>query len=158
MHSRIFQLSKQPIDTDMWPSADNIVEYSSTMYTIDYATAIENDDERKENVSDLVEVLNGMFVLNEDGLSMTYMGGMDVWKKKFIETLKMEVALLTPDNLFHSAKTWGIRDLIKRPLGGYLFTFDEDGWAVESDEFMEWADGLAVGDVVYVGAVMDYHF
>lgn len=158
MHSRIFQVSKKPIDCEMWPDADCVAEYSSPMFSIDYAVTISNHNERKGNIAALVDDLMGMFTLNPDGFSMTYNGGMDAWKTQYIESIKEQVAMLDEKNVFHSAQLYCIQSAIKHPLGSRLFVTDENEFATDSNEFMEWVDGLDAGDVVYFGAVMDYHY
>lgn len=159
MHSRIFQISPNPIDTDDYPSDREIAGSSSW---IDYALEIDDENERREEIQDLVEWLlpKGMFELNADGESITYKGGMEQWRRDFVERLHGFAGVITSQNVYNSMKLFELEHEIKWPLGNEtMFVFEDDAVARTSGDFMEcYVNGLNVGDVLYIGAVFDYHY
>lgn len=159
MHSRIYQISPNPIDTDDYPSDHEITDSSSW---IDYALEIDDEDERREEIQDLVEwrLPKGMFELNADGESITYKGGMEQWRRDFVERLHGLAGAITSQNVYNSMKLFELTHGIKWPFGNEtMFIFEEDPAARTNGDFMEcYVNDLNIGDVLYIGAVFDYHY
>lgn len=157
MHSNIYQVSLIPIDVEDYANVDLITENSNVFNGIDYASEIKDIDERKDAIERLITNLDGLFELSPDSQSMTYKGGIEEWKKKLVKRIREESDVLTEKNIFGIA-TYYIQDTIKNCVGSYLFVFGLDDYAVDSCDFMQWVNDLSVGDKVYFGCVMDYHF
>lgn len=159
MHSRIYQFSPNPIDTDDYTNDDNITD---SFHWIDYVLEIDDEDERREEIQKLVEHVlpKGMFELNADGESITYKGGMEQWRRDFVERLHGYAGAITSQNVYNSLKLFELEHEIKWPLGNEtMFIFEDYPVARTSGDFMEcYVNGLNVGDVLYIGAVFDYHY
>lgn len=158
MHSRIFQVDRGPIQRDEWPNEDAVVENSRSSL-IDYAFTLKDDEERKRNIANLANLIGGMFALNIDGISMTYKGGMEEWRKSYVAHIITTAESLNSENVFNSLQLFNLQKAIKHPLPYNLFILGDDEFAIDSVEFMEWVDRrFKVGDILYIGAVLDYHF
>lgn len=159
MHSRIYQFSPNPICPDDYTS-DNVI--TDSFNWIDYAHEIDYENERLEEIQYLVEHVlpKGMFELNADGDSITYKGGMEQWRHDFVERLHRLAGAITSQNIYNSLKLIELEHEIKWPLGNEtMFVFEDDAVARTSGDFMEcYVNVLNVGDVLYIGAVFDYHY
>lgn len=152
MHSTIYQIDTNPIAREKWPN-EYEVTYCNPRY-VDYCVT-ESEDDRRADIQYLVEEMNGMFRLNDDGESMTYLGGADEANAKYVDAIKRSVSYLTQENVF--SKLYSLQYEIDRPLGGWLFIFGGDICAAPSKDFLSFLSDLTVGDTVYIGAVLDYH-
>lgn len=159
MHSRIYQFSLNPIGTDDYTSDNNITD---SFHWIDYVLEIDDEDERLEEIQYLVEHVlpKGMFELNADGDSITYKGGMEQWRRDFVERLHGLAGAITSQNIYSSMKLFELEHEIKWPLGNNaMFVYVGDDTAMSNGNFMEcYVNDLNVGDVLYIGAVFDYHY
>lgn len=156
MHSTIFQVSNEPIRQEDWVNEDTVVEYSNTDCGIDYVVALTDDAEKKYQVARLAMQLGDMVTINPDGLSLTYNGGMDIWKRQFYKRIENIIATYKPQSL--TLSSFHVKQEIVHPIGMDLFIMDGNWNADDSGEFMSWLEDLNVGDVIYFGVIMDYHF
>ena len=148
MHSRIFQVSLDPIQRESWPDDDVVVENTRSSL-IDYAFTLYNNDERKRSISNLASIIGSLFTLNADGVSMTYIGGMTEWKKSYVAHINTTASALNSNNVFGTLQLFRLQEAIKRPLSDNLFILGDEEFAVESVEFMEWIDRrFNVGDIL----------
>ena len=160
MHSRIFQISTEPIDKENYLNEDTLQQGDGSFY--DYCSEIDEED-RKEDIANLVNhaLPKGMFELISDD-TMRYNGGIEQWKEEYVANIKKRANALTADNMLEWGSTYYLKQAIKNPLDtAYHFYLDGDGcqsFAEQSFTFMEFVCRLEPGTILYIGGVVDYHF
>ncbi|WP_285948815.1 hypothetical protein [Bacteroides congonensis] len=160
MHSRIFQISTEPIDKENYLNEDTLQQGDGSFY--DYCSEIDEEN-RKEDIANLVNhaLPNGMFELISDD-TMRYNGGIEQWKEEYVANIKKRADALTVDNMLEWCSTYYLKQAIENPLDtAYHFYLDSDGcpaFAEQSFAFMEFVCALEPGTVLYIGGVIDYHF
>ena len=97
MHSRIFQISTEPIDKENYLNEDTLQQGDGSFY--DYCSEIDEEN-RKEDIANLVNYAlpNGMFELISDD-TMRYNGGIEQWKEEYVANIKKRADALTADNM-----------------------------------------------------------
>ena len=93
MHSRIFQISTEPIDKENYLNEDTLQQGDGSFY--DYCSEIDEED-RKEDIANLVNhaLPKGMFELISDD-TMRYNGGIEQWKEEYVANIKKRADALT---------------------------------------------------------------
>ena len=93
MHSRIFQISTEPIDKENYLNEDTLQQGDGSFY--DYCSEIDEEN-RKEDIANLVNYAlpNGMFELISDD-TMRYNGGIEQWKEEYVANIKKRADALT---------------------------------------------------------------
>ena len=160
MHSRIFQISTQPIDRENYIDENTFIDGDYSFY--DYCANV-SEDERKENIRSLLEYAlpKGMFELTSDD-TIRYNGGIEQWKAEYVANVWKKAEALTVENMLEWSSTRDIKQAVENPLDtDCRFYLDGEGWqtfAEQSFAFMEFVCGLEPGTVLYIGGVVDYHF
>lgn len=162
MHSKIFQLSTEPISKEEYIGTENIE--NGEIVSIDYAYET-RDEERKELIATLVnEVLpEGMFTISPDEESLTYNGSFPQWCKDYLRLLQTKTAEITTANVMEwIGPAFQLQKAIVNPLmTDILFVTDFAACyalAERSREFMTMVNRMHKGDKLYVGAILGYHF
>lgn len=160
MHSRIFQISTEPIDKENYLNEDTLQQGDGSFY--DYCSEIDEED-RKEDIANLVNhaLPKGMFELISDD-TMRYNGGIEQWKEEYVANIKKRANALTADNMLEWGSTYYLKQAVENPLDvAYHFYLAGEGcqsFAEQSFAFMEFVCGLEPGTTLYIGGVIDYHF
>lgn len=126
MHSRIFQISTEPIDKENYLNEDTLQQGDGSFY--DYCSEIDEED-RKEDIANLVNYAlpNGMFELISDD-TMRYNGGIEQWKEEYVANIKKRADALTADNMLEWGSTYYLKQAVENPLDvAYHFYLDGDG-------------------------------
>lgn len=98
-----------------------------------------------------------------EGREITFLGG----DKSFIETWKENVKQTVDDcstgNIISGGSTWAYLYDLKNAVSNMLdvdcrFYFDNDGYTIESTEFILDCMKMEPGTKLYVGAVIDYRY
>lgn len=107
MHSRIFQISTEPIDKENYLNEDTLQQGDGSFY--DYCSEIDEEN-RKEDIANLVNYAlpNGMFELISDD-TMRYNGGIEQWKEEYVANIKKRADALTAESQTGSGKSVGCR-------------------------------------------------
>ena len=159
MHSRIFQISTEPIDKENYLNEDTLQQGDGSFY--DYCSEIDEEN-RKEDIANLVNYAlpNGMFELISDD-TMRYNGGIEQWKRSMSPISKRERMLLRQIICWNGGRPI-ISNRQWKSVGCRLsFYLDGDGcqsFAEQSFAFMEFVCRLEPGTILYIGGVIDYHF
>lgn len=159
MHSRIFQVSRKPIDPKDYCSENYELPYDSEygllVDPIDYVVCTP-DEERMESIERLKEIHKDVFRI--DGDKVTVINKMAYFEKRYHDFMK-EIEKLKDATL----EQFSTRDLnntfqnLKRDYEeeyGFWVLSIETGMDT-LDEFMR---RIKDGYVFYIGAVMDYHY
>ena len=114
MHSRIFQISTEPIVKENYLNEDTLYQGDGSFY--DYCSNID-DIERKENIACLVKDIlpMGMFELLGDD-AMRYNGGLEQWKEEYVTNIHKRADALTVENMLEWSSTYYLKRAIINPL------------------------------------------
>ena len=161
-HSKIFQISKKPIDKEDYQSPETYYDNSG-----DFADYIGNeyeDEYRDEAIEYLADLLKDVFEHKGGGV-FRYKGkeAMDKFKQAWADELRRQAGLLTPENLFRDQNLYLISATCKETHLRSSYRVDIADWAegvaYPFGELFEYAASqLKKGDCIYVGAVIDYHY
>lgn len=161
-HSRIFQVSIQPIEVDGYATSSDFYENSGDF--ADYIGDEQEGDDRKEDIGDLADTLRDLFTLDEDGETLTYKGetAMAAFKQAWADRLREEAAKVTAENILEWMPRYDVRRTCEETHLRTSYRFYIDGWndcADSCDDLIEYvADKMKEGDKLYIGAVIDYHY
>lgn len=161
MHSTIFQISSEKISKEQFISELTFMECDSSF--IDWCSTID-EAERVETLLHLIEYIlpKGMFTLNNDKESITYVGGGDVWQDDWIKRIKEKANSITAENIKGcTGLDYCLGRLLLNPLdidsrfvlSNYVSTLAE-----ESAEFMKLVCELEPGAILYIGGMVDFHY
>lgn len=155
MHSYIYEISKCPIQQDMYLTADEITD--GTELIIDYSRPVINEDERAKALAQLIEKLpKNMFRLDPDGNAIIFRGGMHAWKKKYVKKLYALIENIEKD--FNRSTAYAIERYVDNPFETELLFVTDLHTAEHSKELMHITDSLVIGEKLYVGGIFDYHY
>lgn len=153
MHSRIFQISEEPIEEENYALESDY--YGNFIgHIADYVNEQE-DDERKDDIEWLAKSLEGAAKIR--GNKMTILSKEKFFEKKyegFIKTAK-KVAMMTFDDFITSVGEEDLYVLNSYHSNKYGFYVDEDGYPLTLDDFFR---NVKDGDTYYIGATFDYHY
>ncbi len=158
MHSRIFQISKQPIDKTDYIEEDNYYDHWFTNQIADY---VNGDTNRESDIDWLKSCYNNQglsFGADDNGEYFVIEDKNKYFAPKFerFQKLLQELSAVTLDD-FVSHKTslqmYSLKEAYNDRYGFYVDS--EDIFLVSFDEFVRCSK---VGVKYYIGATIDYHF
>lgn len=165
MRAKIFQL--EPVKKDEYKDSGyrllNSFSFDDRMVFPD-PTMIDwwsDTEDIKGSFSKLVSDLpNGMFVVNEDEMSLTYVMRPDNYIQEYLDKIKEKANDLTIENLYsYKVSLLDMETLIKQGCcddmcyscnDGYPYYFNH--WIIEVAKLDE------IGTKYYLGGVLDYHY
>ncbi|MCD7940605.1 MAG: hypothetical protein LUH50_11425 [Bacteroides intestinalis] len=160
MHSRIFQISKTPINKECYLNARTLTQEDNSYF--DYYSEID-DKIRKYNINCLVERVlpKGMFELTSEN-TMRYNGGLEQWKESFVADIRKKAEAINTANMMECiGPLYQLENTLKDPFDtAYLFYLDKEGiqsYAEHSFAFINFIHSLEVGATLYIGGIIDYH-
>lgn len=160
MHSRIFQLSKEPIAKD-----DYITEhhYYDDWFTREIADYVDDDTDRIEDIEWLKSCASGVeFDTDEHGEYLIIKNREQYFEKsfqmfrKYLEEINRQNTLKDFANGINGM--WSLNAAHEDKFGFYVdFTMDADRYSdlVTFDNFMRTSKD---GEKYYIGATIDYHW
>lgn len=156
MHSRIFQISREPISKDKYISEDDFYDSGFIGEIADY---VSDDTNRDDDIEWIKARLEGVVDFNGD--SFTIKDQRKYFEKSFSDFLEAikDISLLTfkdfcTDANDFSYKMYKLENAYRDEFGFYINDIGEYG-TEPFDDFMRRAKN---GDVFYIGATLDYHF
>lgn len=163
MHSRIFQVSIQPIEVDDYAVSSDFYDNSGDF--ADYIGDEKEGNDRKEDIGNLADTLKDLFTLDEDGETLTYKGetAMEAFKQAWADHLREEAAKVTADNILDWYSRYGVCAICEETHLYTNYRFKIENWngdfADAASELISYvAAKMKEGDKLYIGAVIDYHF
>ena len=150
MHSRIFQLTVEPVPKDEWFSADDICDSSFIGAVADYVRT-QPEDEREDDIGWLINGYEKIFKRNGDTLEVLP-GAKHVYFAEDYKKFKQEASSLTLDDFCNDYKMWLMRALINDRFSFYIY--DEDCYPKTLDLFMREVKECSV---LHIGGIVDYH-
>ena len=159
MHSRIFQISREPIDPENYCSENFELPYDSEygilVDPIDYVVCL-SDEGKEESIQWLKEVYKDVFKI--DGDKVTVVNKKAYFKKRYQDFMKEMKKLknITLEQFSTCEYNKTFRNLKNDYEEEFGFWVDSMQTGMDTlDEFMRRIEN---GFVFYIGAVMDYHF
>ena len=170
MHSRIFQVSTEPINEEDYISESTFYDSSFIGEVADY---VNEDTDRADDINWLKEYIKdrGGIEINEDENTITIVDKREFFEKGF-EKFKELIEKLEDINLIQFSGTAEQGDLenshfafstlmydLKCEAEGDMFGFyvyDSDNWGYPA-RLDEWIRSTKNGDKFYFGATIDYH-
>ena len=121
------------------------------------------DEDREKYIRIFVDHIlpAGMFSVNTD-LTLSYLGGLDIWCKKFSELLHTKTAIINSGNVLDwTGPVYQLHKAIINPLEtDVLFIIDfmsGMGTAERSGAFMQFINRLKQGEILNIGTIAEYH-
>lgn len=153
MHSRIFQISTEPISKDKWITEMDFYEDNSFLGAI--ADYVDDDTNREEDIQWLLSGFENMPVeYDEEESSIIFLEGFkETYFKERFKQFKKAVNNMTLEDFLDSYEVHKIESLLKDRFGFYVH---EDNWTMPLDEFVRRL--LIEGQKYYFGSTIDYHF
>lgn len=156
MRTYFIQVAKEAIKAEDFITADTD-NLTDAVYGYRYRIS---DDERQEAIACLVEQVlpKDMFSIAEDEV-LIYNGGIETWKRVWIDALNKMVSGLTPETIFNGHDVlYDIRKLLDNALDTDIQFYLESPFVNDSTAFMSYIDGMKEGDRLYVGGIVGYHY
>lgn len=164
-HSRVFQfenVSKAEFkDNDIEVLTECMLDKCSfpNPNWIDYWQ--DSNDSPEEDFKWFVDCLpKGMFEVNEEELSLTYIHKPTDYIQKFIDTIQEEANKLSVDGFFNDKFiTWKLENVLGNNENDFMIYNSDNGYA---DYCNDWIIGVArnceIGEKFYLGGVLDYYY
>ena len=158
MHSRIIELTLEPLDREDW--AEETYFYDDDK--IDYLSSL-NDDERRESIDDWEngrDAIFGRLFTRGDGDTIIFKGHESLMKvhKEWIDSIKEEVDSLSANESFDEFRVFAAVNHVLH--SDYLFYLP--GWSNNHAEYpstlLRFLNALEDGAILHIGAVFDCHY
>lgn len=153
-----YEISKEPIEEDDYLTEDSCYDYLDK-YNFDYCKDADCDD-RLSDIEHFPAIFpKGMFTKVGEN-SFRYNGGLEKWKVSYCIKLKALAADLSTEGVLKDTTLYRIKSLIENPLGDYMFYFGESFPSLyRGDSVMRLLiSNLKVGDIIYIGGVVYFHY
>ena len=155
MHSRIFQIGKEPMTKEEYINSSSIPEW----FTYSIADYIDDDCDRKSDIDWLIATLGGIASVDGDKLIFHHGAGryFSGKYKAFVKAAEQLVKTSFDDFLSGYAVgtvLFNLKEAYDDRYGFYIYNSDDDSFGT-LDDFMR---GIKDGDTYYVGGVVDYHY
>ena len=153
MHSRIFQVSMEPIEKD-----DYILEsdYWDHWFTREIADCVNGSTNRNDDIRWLMMCCDGFTVDNDDKGEYFIVADKEIYFKEKFERFMQTIDKIKDYTLEDFSKgffeMWGLKDAYEDKYGFYI---DADGELITLDRFVR---TCALNAKYYIGATVDYHF
>ena len=155
MHSRIFQVSMEPIN-----KADYIVEsdYWDHWFTNTWADYVSEDCDRKDSIEWLkncYETKGIKFGTDDNGEYFIVKNKQAYFEnsfKAFTDILEEIAKYTIEDFTYGFIEMYSLKQAYENKYGFYV---DADGELMTLDSFIR---GCATGEIYYIGNTIDYHF
>ena len=154
MHSRIFQVSMNPIDKE-----DYIIEsdYYDHWFTNEIADYVNGDTDRENDIEWLKGYNSSMSFGEDDGGEYFIIKDKEKYFEgsfnRFIDVLnKIKDCTLNDFSTGLGGDMWALKDAYEDKFGFYV---NADGETMSLDSFVR---RCATGEKYYIGSTIDYHF
>lgn len=161
MHAMVYQLSKEKMEKENWLNEDTLLQGDGSDY--DWCSEL-SAEEREAAIETLAASIlpTGMFRLM-DGETLEYLGGLDKWKQSWVSVIQQKALCVNEVNVMDgTGETYRLEKEIKNPLHTdchfYLDSEGSQSYAEPSAELMRFIAELNVGDRLFIGGIIDFHF
>jgi hypothetical protein len=153
MHSRIFQISFDPIEKKEYIVESNYWDHWFVREIADY---VNGNTDRDDDIKWLEDCCDGfVFGKDDDGEYFIVENKEEYFKEKFerfMQTLDKIKNYTLKDFTNGFFEMWTLKDAYEDKFGFYV---DADGELMNLDDFVR---GCAKGEKYYIGGTIDYHW
>ena len=164
-HSRVFQLEFFKTSEYDEHDSEELNEFSLEQNQFPHPNYVDYW-QNSENVADdfnwLVQsgLPKGMFEVNKEEQSITYVKRPDEYIQNYIDKIKAEVKYLSLDRFYNEYfSTWYLKRILLNNSSEFMIYSSEDGCLIY---IKDWIIGVAktceIGEKFYLGDVLDYHY
>ena len=102
----------------------------------------------------------GMFEVNEEELSLTYIKKPTDYIQNLVDTIQEEANKLSVEGFFADEfNTWKLKSILHNNNNDFMVYNYDDGYPIYCSEWIMYvARNFEVGEKFYLGGVLDYHF
>ena len=102
----------------------------------------------------------GMFEVNEEELSLTYIKKPTDYIQSLVDTIQEEANKLSVEGFFADEfNTWKLKSILHNNNNDFMVYNYDDGYPIYCSEWiMNVARNREIGEKFYLGGVLDYHF
>ena len=102
----------------------------------------------------------GMFEVNEEELSLTYIKKPTDYIQNLVNTIQEEANKLSVEGFFADKfNTWKLKSILHNNNNDFMVYNYDDGYPIYCSEWiMNVARDFEIGEKFYLGGVLDYHF
>ena len=121
----------------------------------------DSNDSTEEDFKWFVGCLpKGMFEVNEEELSLTYIKKPTDYIQNLIDTIQEEANKLSVEGFFADKfNTWKLKSILHNNNNDFMVYNYDDGYPIYCSEWiMNVARDFEIGEKFYLGGVLDYHF
>lgn len=103
---------------------------------------------------------NGMFEVNEEELSLTYIKKPTDYIQNLVDTIQEEANKLSVEGFFtDELSTWKLKGILHNNNNDFMVYNYDDGYPIYCSKWiMNVARNCEIGEKFYLGGVLDYHF
>lgn len=153
MHSRIFQVSLEPIDK--WDYIEES-DYWDHWFTREIADYVDDDTNREEDIKWLISCCDGLILHKDDKGEYFIVKNKEAYFAKkferFTQTIDKIKDYTLKDFTEGFFEMWGLKDAYEDKFGFYV---DADGEVMNFDSFVR---ACAKDEKYYIGGTIDYHW
>ena len=161
MHAKVYQITKRRVDKENYLNENTLTQGDSSDY--DYCSEI-SEEERAESINTLVNQIlpKGMFTLIGSD-ELVFNGGTPEWLQQWVDTIHKKSEEVNVMNVTHwIGAAYQLQKAINNPLVTdshfYLSEDNTQTYGEESAELMRMVCKLKIGERLYIGGIIDYHF
>lgn len=152
MHSRIFQVSMEPIEEENYICE---AEYCDHWFTREIANYVSDDCDRDGDIKRLANIAKGYSVGEDDNGEYIIITNKEEYFSyayvKFMEALN-KIGKPTLEEFTNGISLWNLDQAVEDQFGFYV---DADGKLMTFDAFIR---RCAINEKYYIGGTIDYNF
>ena len=152
MHSRIFQVSMEPINKEEYICDSDYYEH---WFTIEFADYVSDDCDREADIEWLSSCAKGYSIENDDNGEYLIVTNKEEYftnaYKRFIEELD-KIGRPTLEEFVNGISLWSLNNADEDKFSFYV---DADGELMTFDAFIR---RCVTNEKYYIGGTVDYHF
>lgn len=152
MHSRIFQVSMNPINKGEYICDE---DYYKHWFTREIADYVSDDCNREEDIEWLTDAARGYLVNKDDDGEYFVVANKEEYfapaYERFMKALN-EIGKPTLEEFTNGIGLWNLKNAAEDKFGFYV---DADGELMTFDAFIR---GCVTNEKYYIGGTVDYHF
>ena len=156
MHAKIFQIGTNPISEEEYVQPNLFYESSESF--ADYVGDVITEHAREESIKSMVNTLG---IFDYDGTSLVYKGS-DQFVKDWSNEIKKMAKSIDWSSSNYSLDLHKMSRLLHethKESASRFFIEEWNGWAGAASDLIDFVrKHLQIGDKLYIGAVIDYHY
>lgn len=157
MHSKIYQIGLKPMTVDDYVHPDEFYENSNDF--ADYIGDEYVEEDRLEAIEYLAEFFPELFCYVGDG-ALQYKG-MGTFLQEWADKIHSLAGEITKDNIMkglHRFRLSRLTATTHKEISSRFYIEQWNGCAGPASDLIEFLGSLKEGTLLYVGAVIDFHF